>query len=83
MADITRIRKRLYDILMQRELQKVPTNHKQERSYPEQERYMEDRMAGMTYTAIAKKYGVSHQDVSQSCARYRKRMGLEGYTIWM
>ena len=71
MANINRIRKRLHEILTQRELQKAPT-------YPKQERYMKDRMSGMTYTAIAKKYGVSHQAVSKACARYRKRIGLEG-----
>jgi transposase-like protein len=76
MADITRIKKRLHDILLQREIQKV--QKKREKTYPKQERYMKDRMSGMTYIAIAKKYGVSRQAVSKSCAKYRKRMGLEG-----
>ena len=31
--------------------------------------YKADRDKGMTYTEIAKKYGVSHQAVAQACAR--------------
>lgn len=31
--------------------------------------YMADRMAGMKYAEIAKKYGVSYQCVAQTCAR--------------
>lgn len=32
--------------------------------------YVADRMAGMTYAAIAKKYGVSRQAVNMACAKY-------------
>lgn len=70
MADINNLRERLAAILEQQQAGKP-------RKYEKQEMYMKDRLDGMTYTAIAKKYGVSHQAVSKACARYRKRMGLE------
>ena len=72
MADINRLREQLAEILCEKKKRK---KRKTERS----EMYMKDRLDGMTYTAIAKKYGVSHQAVSKACARYRRRMEQEAY----
>ena len=38
------------------------------------ELYMKEYLSGMTYAAIARKYGVSRQAVCKACAIYRRRM---------
>ena len=74
MANIHRLRAKLAEILEQQKEERTKFNPKM---YEKQERYMKDRLSGMTYSAIARKYGVSRQAVSKSCAKYRNRVGLE------
>lgn len=69
MENINQLRQRLWAIRSQQ-----TKCRKKYGKYTTAELYMKDRLAGMTYTAIAKKYGVSHQAVSKACARYRLRM---------
>ena len=67
MAKIDRLRLQLAVMLLE----------KRKRKMPRAELYMKDRTNGMTYVAIAEKYGVSHQNVIRACARYRNRMEKE------
>ena len=76
MANIDEIRLRVAKMVLEKQNQKM--KQKLKKCKPVRaEAYMKDRLDGMTFTAIAKKHGVSHQAVSQACARYKRRMELE------
>ena len=72
MANINQLRDRLAVMLCQRKDRKKPVKRKMDRA----ELYMKDRLDGMTCVAIAKKYGVTHQAVSNACRNYNKRMEM-------
>ena len=65
--NINDLRKRLATML----------DKEKKREMPRAELYMKDRLVGMSYSAIAKKHGVSYQAVRKACARYCKRMGID------
>lgn len=68
MANINELRFRLAIML---------SNKRKQRPAPKWELYARERMSGMKCVEIAKKYGVSHQAVSNAWAKYRKRMDQE------
>lgn len=77
MADITLLREKLALIRHQQKQEQMKRKMKSSKEL-KGALYTKDRLDGMTYTAIGKKYGVSQQAVSRACSRYIRRLEQEG-----